>query len=257
MAFTGCGSAFGREIAPGVHIVGPTRGALKKGGYSKSYLFEEPDDGTLALVDTGWDDDARVILGYLDDIGRSPRQLEHIVITHAHRSHLGGVARLKELSGARVSCHAEEAPIVEGDRRAKRIRPWPWPPVLFLFRVASWLPWVRHKRCDVDHYLVDEEVVGPLTVIHTPGHTPGHLVLSYGETVLAVGDAVATWPKFAAGWPGFNRNERLYRKSLVQVVNRSPSVVGPGHGEAIVEDTAARLRTLIQGRKYKDLDTTA
>ena len=90
-----------------------------------------------------------------------------------------------------------------------------------------------------------------MTVIHTPGHTPGHLVFSYRDSALAVGDAVATWPKFGPGWPGFNQDERQYRQSLRRVVELEPDVVCPGHGDAITEDTAVRLRTLIRDRRSR------
>jgi glyoxylase-like metal-dependent hydrolase (beta-lactamase superfamily II) len=244
-------SVFGREIAPGVHMIGPARRGLGKGGYSRSYLFED-DEGKLTLVDTGWDADAGGILRYLDDIGRAPKEIEHIAITHAHRSHLGGVARLAELTGAKVMSHEAEAPIIARKERARPIRLWPLRPVkLLLFRVVSWLPILNHKRCEVDGYLNDLDTVGPLTVLHTPGHTPGHLVFRYRDSVLAVGDAVATWPKFGPGWPGFNRDERQYRKSLERVIELAPDVVCPGHGDPIVEDTAERLDSLSRRRRSR------
>ncbi len=99
--------------------------------------------------------------------------------------------------------------------------------------------------------LADGDEVGPLVVLHTPGHTDGHLAFSYeGGAVIAVGDAVATWPRFGAGWPGFNLHEQQYRASLVRLVDRAPKAVGPGHGAPVVVDTGRRLRTLIRGRRF-------
>src|SRR3954469_16575000 len=120
---TQCGKAPVRlgpvEIAPGVHRIGPSRHGYTKGGYSQAYLF---DDGeSLTLVDTGWDDDAHVILQYLWSIGRTPNELTDIALTHAHRSHLGGVAMLRRLSGASVHAHAWEADIIEGGRSAQPV----------------------------------------------------------------------------------------------------------------------------------------
>jgi glyoxylase-like metal-dependent hydrolase (beta-lactamase superfamily II) len=254
MTLVRCESLFGREVARGAHQIGPSRRGIWKGGYSRSYLFED-DDATLTLVDTGWDADAGIILRYLEDIGRSPSEIEHIALTHAHRSHLGGVKRLVELSGANVWCHATEAPIVEGREKAHPIRLWPPLPVrLIPFRIISWLPILKHRPAEVkpEHYVVEGERVGPLTVLHTPGHTEGHLAFRYGASVLAVGDAVATWPKkFSAGWPGFNRDNREYRQSLMRLVASDPDVVCPGHGDAIVHDTADRMRALVRGRKFR------
>ena len=106
---TGCESLFGRQVAAGVHMMGAIRKGMSKGGYSRSYLFEGDGD-ELVLVDTGWDEDASGILRYLDDIGRSPSEIKSILLTHAHRSHLGGVARLAAITGASVRAHEAEAP---------------------------------------------------------------------------------------------------------------------------------------------------
>src|SRR5918999_236779 len=252
-------SMFGRELASGAHQIGPTRRAAFQGGFSRCYLFEG-NNGRLTLVDTGWDAKATTILRYLDDIGRSPAQIEHIVLTHSHRSHLGGLAHLVELSGAKVSSHLAEAPVIEGRRKAHPIRLWPpYPPVLYMFRIASHLPILAHVPCEVDkrNPLVEGSVIGPLTVLHTPGHTPGHLAFQYRNTLLVVGDAVATWPYFGAGWPGFNLDEDLYRRSLLRLVDRAPDVVCPGHGDAIVEDAARRVRRLVRGRKFRRLRARA
>jgi glyoxylase-like metal-dependent hydrolase (beta-lactamase superfamily II) len=205
---------------------------MTKGGYSRAYLFE--DDDELTLVDTGWDTDAHIILEYLASIDRSPTEIRHIALTHAHRSHLGGLATLAALSGAKVWCHETEAPIIRGDARAHPINLWPPLPVrLVPFRILSWLNLPKHQPWRELTYVGDREI-GPLTVIHTPGHTPGHLAFVYRGSVLAAGDAVATWPRLGPGWPGFNLDERLYRASLWKLVQMAPQVVGPGHGDAIV-----------------------
>ena len=252
---TRCNSMFGRELMPGAHQIGPPR--VTQGGYSRSYLFED-DDGDLTLVDTGWDTGARHILRYLDDIGRSPARIKHIAFTHSHRSHLGGLAVLAEMSGAEVWAHETEVPIIQGHERAYPIQLWPpLPPVLVPFRIISWLPIFKHKAWPVGQRLEEGTQVGPLTALWTPGHTPGHFAFRYGESLLVVGDAVATWPRFGAGWPGFNRNEKRYRESLLGLVRSSPEIVCPGHGDAITEDTAERLRTLVRGRKFSKLDATA
>jgi glyoxylase-like metal-dependent hydrolase (beta-lactamase superfamily II) len=252
-------SMFGRELALGAHQIGPTRRAIFQGGYSRSYLFEG-NNGRLTLVDTGWDTKAKTILRYLDDIGRSPAEIEYIALTHSHRSHLGGLARIAQLSNATVRCHASEARIIEGRRRAHPIRLWPPFPVrLYLFRIISHLPILAHKPWPVDHAnpLVECSRIGPLIVLHTPGHTPGHLAFSYRNSLLVVGDAVATWPTFSAGWPGFNLDEPKYRCSLVRLVEREPEIVCPGHGDAISENAAERVRRLVKGRKFRRLGARA
>jgi glyoxylase-like metal-dependent hydrolase (beta-lactamase superfamily II) len=78
------------QIAEGVYSIGQ-----RNGGRVHAYLFDSPHE--LTLVDTLFDTDARRVLDCIQRIGRSPGDLKHIAITHAHRSHLGGLAKLKQL----------------------------------------------------------------------------------------------------------------------------------------------------------------
>ena len=236
----------GIELVEGVHAIGPSRDGLRQGGYSRAYLFEDTDG--LTLVDTLWDEDAHMILKYLWTIGRSPSDITRIAMTHAHRSHLGGLAMLKALSGATVHSHAAEAPIIEGRQSAAKIPLRPLKPYeLVPFRVASQLKLQPHVPCEVDCHLDEGSTVGSLKVLHLPGHTPGNLAFSWDDDrVLAVADIIMMWPSFRAGWPGFNQDEADFRKSLERVVDLKPEVVCTGHGDPIWGDgTAQRIATLV------------
>jgi glyoxylase-like metal-dependent hydrolase (beta-lactamase superfamily II) len=234
------------EIVPGVHSIGPTSAGLVKGGYVHAYLFEQGDE--LTLVDTFWDDDAHVVLNYLWSIGRSPEELKHIAITHAHRSHLGGLAILQALSGAKVYAHRDEAEIIAGRKRARPVQFRFTPLVLYPFRILALLDLPKHVPCEVTEVLDDagNPPIGPLEVIYAPGHTPGHLAFyDPGRDVLCAGDAVATWPSFSAGWPGFNHDDAQYQRSLEMLVRMKPRHVGTGHGDPIVNAGPTRLKALL------------
>jgi glyoxylase-like metal-dependent hydrolase (beta-lactamase superfamily II) len=85
-----------------------------------------------------------------------------------------------------------------------------------------------------------------LQVIHTPGHSPGHLAFWWPERrVLFAGDAIATWPEFAAGWPAFNLNVKQHRASLRRMAELDAEVVAVGHGEPIRSEGARRVRSLV------------
>ena len=73
----------------------------RTGGRVRAYLL---DDGqALTLIDTLYDDDGNVVLAEIEKIGKRPADLKQIILTHAHKSHVGGVAALKKASGAAVS----------------------------------------------------------------------------------------------------------------------------------------------------------
>jgi glyoxylase-like metal-dependent hydrolase (beta-lactamase superfamily II) len=102
------------ELASGVHAIG--HGA---GGHVRAFLVD--DGGELTIVDTFCEGDARLVLEAIRALGRTPSQLKRIGITHAHRSHLGGLAQLKRASGATVYAHPWETDIVGGERRAQPV----------------------------------------------------------------------------------------------------------------------------------------
>jgi glyoxylase-like metal-dependent hydrolase (beta-lactamase superfamily II) len=236
------------EIAPDVHRIGPTTHGYRRGGYSQAYLFE--DGESLVLVDTGYESDAYEIVQYLWSVGHTPLDLTDIAITHAHRSHLGGLATLKRLNpGLRIHAHAWEADIIAGTRPSQAVPLAPLFPLrLYPLRILQLFNQPKHVPCRVTHTIDEGDRIGPLHVLHTPGHTPGCVSFHWPEReVLAVGDAIATWPSFDAGWPGFNLDEGRYQKSLQRLIALAPKVVCPGHGPAVTHNTAERIEALLKG----------
>ena len=229
-----------RELAPGIHVLGGT-----KGGHVRAFLLETGTE--LTLVDTLFEDDARDVLAAVRQLGRSPRDLSQIVLTHAHRSHLGGVAALKRETGARVLAHGWEADIVSGDRPAQPVGLKPTRPFrTYPFQVGIFLGRPNHRPCPIDDSVGEGDAVGPLEVLHAPGHSPGHLAFHWGERgLLIAGDAVATWPRFEAGWPAFTLNAEQHRKSIERLATLAPTLVGVGHGDPIVDRAAERLHGLV------------
>jgi glyoxylase-like metal-dependent hydrolase (beta-lactamase superfamily II) len=233
------------QIVEGVHRIGPDRHGYTQGGYSQAYLI---DDGrSLVLIDTGYEPDAHHILQYLWSVGRSPNELTDIAITHAHRSHLGGLATLKGLApDATVHSHEFEADIIGGGRVSQPIPLKPLFPLrLYPLRILQLLGLPKHVPCPVDHFVGEGNMIGPLETLYTPGHTPGCVCFYWRERgIVAVGDAILTWPKLGGGWPGFNLDEARYQKSLRRLVALEPQIVLPGHGPEIAQDTANVIRRL-------------
>jgi len=230
------------RVAEGVYSIGQ-----RKGGRVHAYLFEQNSE--LTLVDALFDADAERILDCIRSIGRTPGDLKYIALTHAHRSHLGGLARLKRVTGALVCAHEWEADIIAGERLAQSVSLRPKGPLsTYPMRIGLALGRPRHVPCPVDRLLLDGDQVGPLQVVHIPGHTPGHLAFRWERRgVLAVGDAVATWPRIDAGWPGFNLNEGQYRASLKRLAQIEAEVIAVGHGEPLTERASERVHALAEG----------
>ena len=229
-----------RELAPGVHMLG-----AKQGGRVRAYVIET--DGELTLVDTLFESDGRGVLDAIRQLGRKPGDLQRIVLTHAHRSHLGGLAALKRETGATVLAHEWEADIVSGDRPAQSVGLRPTAPLrTYPFQVGIFLNRPRHRPCPIDESVGEGAEVGPLRVLHVPGHSPGHLAFSWPERgLLLSGDAIATWPRFEAGWPAFTLNPEQHAESVRRLAALEAAIVGVGHGDPITADAAERLHGLV------------
>src|SRR5687768_1022058 len=151
------------EIATGIHSLGQT-----KGGRVHAFLLDDGDG--LTLIDTLYDTDGRRVLEAIRALGREPRDLRRIVLTHGHRSHLGGLAALKRATGATVYAHEWEADIIAGDREAQTVTLAPsrpsrplrtWLPT-YPFQLGLALGFGKHPPCDVDEAVTDGSRIGPL-----------------------------------------------------------------------------------------------
>jgi glyoxylase-like metal-dependent hydrolase (beta-lactamase superfamily II) len=227
------------ELAQGIHRLGH-----RAGGRVSAFLIE--DSGELSLVDTLFEDDARLVLEAIRGLGKSPSDVKRIVLTHGHRSHLGGLAALKRASGAKIYAHAWEADIVSGDRRAQPVTLLPKQSLkLIPFQLGLRFNRPKHDPCPVDETLAEDDAFGPLQVLHAAGHTPGHLAFYWPErSFLIAGDAIATWPSFCAGWTAFNLNKAQHAASVRRMAALDARIVGVGHGEPITEDAADRVHSL-------------
>ena len=159
------------QIAAGVHRIDGLRAA-------NAYLVAI-DDGLL-LVDTGMPGSAKRIVACIESTGSHAADLRYIVLTHCDMDHIGSVARLKELTGAKVAIHELDGPVLAGQQRSQKGGP--------LVAVLGRLFRIRHVVPDL--LLKDGDVVGGLTVIHVPGHTAGSIVLVREDGVVFSGDAL-------------------------------------------------------------------
>lgn len=174
-------------------------------GYVLTYAF---DTGSgCVLVDPGWDSpEVLDTLGRgLRDIGTSLDDVQGVLVTHVHPDHYGIAGRIRELSGAWIGLHADDAAqirerysdiedLLERNRRWLREAGAP-ADAIDAVRFASVQVMQYVLVAPPDRLVADGERLPVdgwgLRAIHTPGHTPGHLCFhERRERLLLTGDHV-------------------------------------------------------------------
>jgi glyoxylase-like metal-dependent hydrolase (beta-lactamase superfamily II) len=167
------------EVLPGLYQV-RTRG-------SRAYLVMDKE---ITLIDTGSTGSGRKILRAVEELGRSPEDIKHIVITHFHLDHVGGLPELQNWIPAKTGVHLAEAPHVES--HAPLPNPFTHP---LLAKICE--PYLLRNdpgaaRVDVQLNDGDElPALGGMKIVHAPGHTAGSISIHFpNRGVLLVGDAM-------------------------------------------------------------------
>ncbi len=224
------------DLPDGIHRIDTPLGERRS-----SLWLVRGRSGTV-LFDTGTDaTSSDHLMPYFGATGIDPREIRHVVVSHADVDHFGGIADVHErLPEARVAVHEADAPLVADyaafeDQRVRGFRePWGvdedpaavrWcASVTRVDRVDDLLS--GGERFD----LGDREV----EVRHVSGHSRGHLALhdvASGAWLVSdavLGDAVP----FSNGQPAFPPTYRFvddYLATLDQVERARPSMIGTAH----------------------------
>mgnify|MGYP006291950001 CR=1 FL=1 len=125
----------------------------------------------VLLVDVGYPGELDQVAAGLDSAGLTLEDVTGVLLTHQDGDHAGGLADLLDRTDATVYAHERCAPYVDG-----REDPIKSP------------AGERYPPAPVDVQLVGGERfrtdAGPMEVVFTPGHAPGHLSLYFPEEAL-------------------------------------------------------------------------
>ena len=240
------------EIVPGVHRIEGVRGS------NVVLLVDEQ----MAVVDTGVRDNGETIVKYIKSIGRSPRDLRWILLSHFHFDHSGSASELADLTGAKIVTQKDEVERQPDGTMLLRKGNEGEPPPLW-YRIARRMPARRDTRVYpdivVDETMDDGDVIpcmGGLHIIHTPGHTAGSIcpVLEGPDKVLFLGDSVLNnVDRLSRPLMWDRRNRRALDASLRKLRELEADAACFGHGPPLTAEVMTKIRGLTD-RPY-DLPT--
>jgi len=133
-------------LSPNVRMLDSARG-------SNVYLLTTNDGYTL--IDTGYAHHQKAIFEELEEI-----QISKILITHHDIDHIGNMSALQKKYSCPVYVNTLELPYIYGEKRRSGLK-----------GIVD-----RFVKTDVSAMLspLEDATFSDITVIHTPGHTPGH-----------------------------------------------------------------------------------
>ncbi|HEX6601310.1 MAG TPA: MBL fold metallo-hydrolase [Solirubrobacterales bacterium] len=191
------------------------------------YLAED------VLIDAGRTWDKRRIFKELEG-----REISMLALTHVHPDHQGAAKDVCEARGVPLACHAEDVDAMEGRRpvqEASRSNPvnrlvasiWQGPPY------------------KVERVLQEGDEVAGFRIVHTPGHSRGHVVFfRESDRVAICGDVIRNM-SYATGLPGIKQPPPVFtydmeenRRSIRKLAELNPSLILPGHGPAVTDMAA-------------------
>lgn len=191
---------------PSLEVIRFETGPLQE----NAWLVVDRASDDAVMVDPG-DDGADLIAG----IQAAGATLRAIWLTHAHFDHVGAVRALREHFGVPAFLHEADIPMFEAGP----------------FQAASYGIPFDGDEVPSERFVEGQGVrVGGLsfTVMHTPGHSPGHVVL-HGHGVALVGDCLFAGSIGRTDLPLGNAAD--LGRSLRRIVALPPGTrVLPGHG---------------------------
>lgn len=233
------------KIAKGIEV-------LKLPGYNV-YPTLIWDDETVVLVDTGFPGQFDLIRYAMEEVDVPFRNLNKVIITHQDYDHIGGLPEILKTSDRKIEviAHTEEKPFIEGKKPLLKMPQEIFEALPAEKREEAKANFLESLKSKVYKTVDDGEVLpycGGITVIFTPGHTPGHICLYMTKyKTLIAGDALNIEDGQLVG-PNtlFTPDLQTAKKSLEKFGKHDIETVICYHGGVFRENVNVRLQKLAE-----------
>jgi glyoxylase-like metal-dependent hydrolase (beta-lactamase superfamily II) len=169
--------------------------------------------GEVAIVDLGNPDSAGAIEEGLKAAGAGWGSVKHIVLTHLHRDHVGGLPSVAPKVNAAIYAGEGDLASIISEKELKPVK--------------------------------DGDEVFGLRIVDTPGHTLGHIsVFEPATGILVAGDALRTNAGLAVSDPQFTADETKANASVRKLAALDVKAILCGHGEPLVSGAGTALKDL-------------
>jgi glyoxylase-like metal-dependent hydrolase (beta-lactamase superfamily II) len=215
------------------------------------------DDENLVIVDTGLPMQMDLIKEAVLKEGFSVSKINKIILTHQDIDHIGCIKDiLKEAKDAIVLAYVDEAPYIDGTKTPVKLANMEKNFDKLSGEAKNWFHQLKagfeDRKVKIDEKLKDGEVLpicGGIQVIHTPGHTPGHIcLLALESKVLISGDSLNIKDgKLVGATPEHSLDMDLAKKSVEKLQNYDIKAVIAYHGGLFQGDVKQAFEDIVNG----------
>jgi glyoxylase-like metal-dependent hydrolase (beta-lactamase superfamily II) len=202
------------------------------------------DDDGLTLVDTGFRGNEKKIFEALSEIGNKPEDIKQIILTHLHPDHAGSAADIQKMLQIPVFAHSIDAKLIKKGVGVREP----------MIRTQGFLPWLifnlfmRNTSSTIQPVDPITElqhdqllpVLSGLRVIHTPGHSEGHIsLLLEKEQILIAGDICGNTG--GLNYSILYEHPALAKQTLKEVAKYNFNIACFGHGNPLWEGANKKM----------------
>lgn len=210
------------------------------------------DENGATLVDTGNVGQMDQVTKAVQEAGLRLSDIKRIIVTHQDIDHIGNLAEFtKEYPDIEVWAHADDVPYITGEKRIikmtdERLSQMPEAAMSAIHFLFDKLPSVRVTREIKDGELLD--IHGGMRVIHTPGHTPGHicLYLPQEKLLLAADELRVVDGDLAGPAEAFTPDMKEAVRSMRKLTDLPLEKIFCYHGGLYDKDPSTRLAELFK-----------
>jgi len=168
--------------------------------WAYAYIVFQNDTQILIDCGSGTETSHNDLLNGLKQAGLEPSDLTHILLTHAHIDHYGGLSKLKSLTNAKIGCHELDVQTVAHHESrlaltSRRLASFLTDSGLAKDEADSLLSIYRFTKAlyqsvpvDFTYEAIDMRL-DSFEMIHLPGHCPGHVAIRLDDVIFC-GDMV-------------------------------------------------------------------